>query len=379
MKKTKEVFSVFSALVFASAPVHLTADAAEEVPVNWPTAIFEDYDNGAIINGVTASDLMDSYYLYYMSWYYTCLRADPVNGYDDYIASFGDDTTGEDTAVQFAGIAEYYNGSAVLPYQALLDAGAYMISKGGHIPAQGAFNPPVIPDLGTGTKYDASSVAFFYKVAQEISRGIPEDFIKDPTRLDAYSYKIFSRIINGEVDADVNLDGKLTYADFYELDTYRKYVSEGKTVADYDRADIWEACSKCDIFEDGRVNVFDSGYLAGYFEFYLLTPAPSPEIMEKEFYEARFGTVTAMNTVAEVFYSQYFEHSLRGDTDGDGIITSADASAVIAYYAVQSTGETDDNLTRITMDNLGDINGDGITDSADASEILSRYAENSVR
>lgn len=59
-----------------------------------------------------------------------------------------------------------------------------------------------------------------------------------------------------------------------------------------------------------------------------------------------------------------------GDTDGDGSITSSDASNVLLAYAYTSTGE---NLT--LNQTQFDYNKDGLINSADASEILAKYAE----
>ncbi len=61
-----------------------------------------------------------------------------------------------------------------------------------------------------------------------------------------------------------------------------------------------------------------------------------------------------------------------GDVNGDGVVDSSDASAVLAYYSVASTGKQSDwDDERISA---GDADGDGKTDSSDASYILAYYS-----
>ena len=62
------------------------------------------------------------------------------------------------------------------------------------------------------------------------------------------------------------------------------------------------------------------------------------------------------------------DHKL-GDLDGDGVIDSTDASAVLAEYAAIQTGATPTVETSV-----GDVNGDGFIDASDASDILQFYA-----
>lgn len=63
---------------------------------------------------------------------------------------------------------------------------------------------------------------------------------------------------------------------------------------------------------------------------------------------------------------------LSGDTDGDDSITAADASAVLAEYALVSTGSPASFTKKQLI--VGDVNGDEILDSSDASVILEIYA-----
>ena len=70
------------------------------------------------------------------------------------------------------------------------------------------------------------------------------------------------------------------------------------------------------------------------------------------------------------FYHWGNKEQLCTDTDGDGSITSSDASNVLLAYAYTSTCE---NLT--LNQTQFDYNKDGLINSADASEILAKYAE----
>ncbi len=66
------------------------------------------------------------------------------------------------------------------------------------------------------------------------------------------------------------------------------------------------------------------------------------------------------------------EYKMRGDADVDGYIDSSDASAVLAYYAAVSTGNSPE---KTPAELYGcDYNEDGVADSTDASGILTYYA-----
>ncbi|MBR5681813.1 MAG: hypothetical protein IKW96_00855 [Ruminococcus sp.] len=67
-----------------------------------------------------------------------------------------------------------------------------------------------------------------------------------------------------------------------------------------------------------------------------------------------------------------------GDIDGDDIINAVDASNVLKYYAITSTGASFDTITMLAARHKGDMNGNRIVDSVDAALILKKYAENSV-
>ncbi len=68
---------------------------------------------------------------------------------------------------------------------------------------------------------------------------------------------------------------------------------------------------------------------------------------------------------------------LSGDSNGDDVVDSSDASAVLGEYSLISTG----SLATFTKKQhiMCDVNGDGILDSSDASEILEIYAEISTK
>ncbi|MDE6775556.1 MAG: hypothetical protein K2J37_04570 [Ruminococcus sp.] len=61
---------------------------------------------------------------------------------------------------------------------------------------------------------------------------------------------------------------------------------------------------------------------------------------------------------------------IAGDTDGDGMITASDASAVLEAYSMLSTGKD-----LILNSTIFDYNSDGLVDANDASDILAKYAE----
>ncbi len=63
--------------------------------------------------------------------------------------------------------------------------------------------------------------------------------------------------------------------------------------------------------------------------------------------------------------------ALLGDVNGDGILNSVDASAILTYYAVLMTEQTP---TMKFDTSVADYNGDGIINAIDASAILTYYA-----
>lgn len=65
-----------------------------------------------------------------------------------------------------------------------------------------------------------------------------------------------------------------------------------------------------------------------------------------------------------------------GDVNGDNIIDGRDASDVLSYYAITSTGGKFDNNSFKTEN--ADFNEDGVLDGRDASAILAYYAKSST-
>ena len=78
---------------------------------------------------------------------------------------------------------------------------------------------------------------------------------------------------------------------------------------------------------------------------------------------------TAYNSASSLVYA-------LGDTDGDSIIDSSDASAILEGYANLSTGKRSGLLEPAKR--ASDVNADSIIDSADASAILGYYAMTST-
>ena len=65
------------------------------------------------------------------------------------------------------------------------------------------------------------------------------------------------------------------------------------------------------------------------------------------------------------------EGNINGDVNGDGILNSVDASAILTYYAVLMTEQTP---TMKFDTSVADYNKDGVINSIDASAILIYYA-----
>ncbi len=87
------------------------------------------------------------------------------------------------------------------------------------------------------------------------------------------------------------------------------------------------------------------------------------------------------NSTAQAYAEKYgydfvslgeYVETLLGDTDGDGVINSSDASSVLAAYAKIATGGQSPFTEAQTK--AADVNKDGAVDSSDASSILAYYA-----
>ncbi len=87
------------------------------------------------------------------------------------------------------------------------------------------------------------------------------------------------------------------------------------------------------------------------------------------------------NSTAQAYAEKYgykfeslgeYVETILGDTDGDGVINSSDASNVLAAYALIATGGQSPFTEEQTK--AADVNKDGAVDSSDASSILAYYA-----
>ena len=74
------------------------------------------------------------------------------------------------------------------------------------------------------------------------------------------------------------------------------------------------------------------------------------------------------------------EVNAKGDVNCDRAVDGRDASVVLTYYALASSGSESDDITGIDSGvcALGDFNGDGKIDACDASAILTKYAASSI-
>ncbi|MBQ3915851.1 MAG: leucine-rich repeat protein [Ruminococcus sp.] len=68
---------------------------------------------------------------------------------------------------------------------------------------------------------------------------------------------------------------------------------------------------------------------------------------------------------------------IMGDIDGNGLLSSVDASAVLRAYSNMATGN--DSGMSIKQEYLADINGDNQITASDASAILSEYAKSATK
>lgn len=170
-----------------------------------------------------------------------------------------------------------------------------------------------------------------------------------------------------------------------------------------------EKFAACDVNSDGYVDTYDVFYIAavsqpqysaavGGLENYGFTAEIENNVLEyadfdkngevsrneclavynymKANTECRieFNTITDIRDVVKTMSSTV----QAGDVDADGIVNAVDASNVLKYYALTSTGAPFDTAVMLAARHKGDMNGDKMVDSVDASLILKQYAANSV-
>lgn len=161
---------------------------------------------------------------------------------------------------------------------------------------------------------------------------------------------------------DFNEDGYIDALDVAFLFRYYLITTNDK-VSDTIRLGVTEDISKKiaefgDFNKDGRVNSVDGTLFLKY-------------------------VISFTNCKIEDFEPQYYsaivsESVEKGDVNGDGVIDAVDASNILSFYAINSTGADIVKSSQLVCRYKGDMNGDGIVDSVDASQALKIYAKNSA-
>lgn len=98
--------------------------------------------------------------------------------------------------------------------------------------------------------------------------------------------------------------------------------------------------------------------------------------LDNEYNEKEWDEKVTGNTKDIIVHSNNINTIMFGDIDGNGVVDSADATAVLAEYSLMSTGE--DGEFTPQQKAAADVNGDRIIDSNDASKILAYYSINST-
>ena len=88
------------------------------------------------------------------------------------------------------------------------------------------------------------------------------------------------------------------------------------------------------------------------------------------------ASITKSNTETSTTANAVKTDFILGDVNDNGIVDAVDASAVLTYYAMTSTGK-EGGFTESQL-KAADFNNNGTVDGIDASAILSFYAKNSV-
>lgn len=179
-------------------------------------------------------------------------------------------------------------------------------------------------------------------------------------------------------DIDVNADGRLNYLDTFILDVYIEDVLGGfPAESSILPTDIWNRVDNdLDLDKNGI-----SGDWADIMTIQALVMSCGTDWdddIEAAINDLCSKKEDARTFVATVMKSGICADKKTGDVNLDGMITAADASEVLGYYASCSVGEEVGAAESARLTLLGDFDNNGTVSAEDASAILSLYAQNSV-
>jgi hypothetical protein len=176
----------------------------------------------------------------------------------------------------------------------------------------------------------------------------------------------FRRLESGEVEKDLNGDGKFDYYDSYDLLYYIVYQVE-KANGIEDSVDILPAEVRERISQYGDIDlngkVDEDDYLNQLL--YLDKKGLIPVSYHQYYYEK-------VRTTLEGKKKSATDENLLGDVDNSGKVNAIDASLVLEHYSKVSTGQS--TSLDETQKKSADVNKDGRINAVDASQILSYYA-----
>ena len=160
-----------------------------------------------------------------------------------------------------------------------------------------------------------------------------------------------------------------------------------------------------DFNDDGYIDAIDVAFLFRYYLIHSMEKVTdvinlgiTDQISERIAQYGDFNKDGRINTVDGALFLQYVisftdckiqdfepqcytaivsESIEKGDVNGDGYIDAIDASNILSYYSVVSTGSDITTSEQVVCRHKGDINGDGEVNAVDASQALAIYAKNS--
>ena len=224
---------------------------------------------------------------------------------------------------------------------------------------------------GVVDKFDLAAISTYLSVKDGTSDDIFNYVIDDKGNIErvltkdyiGYDDDLEAKVLK---NADFDKDGEITYKD-------------NKILYDY----LFEAgIFVADVNKDGKVNSGDTwAIIEAYAKF---STNPFEEIIkEEEFANIFYNSYSCDEFIsaadASLLMIYISEHNVPGDIDYDGVADPTDASKVLKYYAVGSTGnEFKDYFTREEETDiiiLGDVESDDTIDATDAALILGSYAD----
>jgi len=228
----------------------------------------------------------------------------------------------------------------------------------------------------------ARDVGMYYDMEHDFrySTKLDQDFC-DPDfgdNMDAASKAAEEGFEDGDISKlDVNNDGSLNFIDYFILEVYidDQLMARGKDGSILPE-DLWDRI-------DNDIDISGNGVSGDWcdvmtIERMVIMHGGDWDVDIEATIDSLFTSVEAREVVVTVMQSSVCKDREAGDVNLDGMVTAADASEVLGYYASCSVGGEAGTAESARLTLLGDLDNNGTVSAEDASAILGVYAQHSV-